>query len=336
MSMLSGEAYWLPVVFAGLMGVALLVYAVLDGYDLGVGMLLPLDREDERDAMIASIGPFWDANETWLVLSVGLLLIAFPSAHSAILGALYLPVALMLAGLIVRGVAFDFRTKAPIAHKTMWDRAFKAGSLLATLSQGYMIGSFVMGFESGPAAQGFAALSAVCVSAGYCFIGASWLVMKSEGALQRRAAGWARRSLHLTALGIAAVSLVNPLVSAAVFERWLSLPAAFALAPVPIATAALVVIAERYLAGFPHASDAGCWKPFACAVAIFMLCFAGLAYSFYPWVVPGRLSIWDAASAPESLAFVLAGTALVLPTIIGYTAFSYRVFRGKSDALHYY
>ncbi|MEQ8662474.1 MAG: cytochrome d ubiquinol oxidase subunit II [Gammaproteobacteria bacterium] len=330
---MTGDAYWLPIVFLGLMGLAFLVYAVLDGYDLGVGILLPRDSEAQRDAMIASIGPFWDANETWLVLAIGILLIAFPSAHAVVLGELYLPVALMLAGLILRGVAFDFRAKARLDHKTRWDYAFKAGSLLAAATQGYMLGLYVMGFAHGPAAQAFALLSAVCVTAGYAFIGAAWLVMKTEDALQARAVRAARRALRYTALGIVAVSLVNPLVVPGVAAKWLGFPAFVVLAPVPLVTAALFLWADRHLARYPWPADRGCWMPFAAAVGVFVLCFGGLAYSFYPWVVPGRIDIWAAASAPASLRFILVGTVIVLPAIIGYTVFAYRVFRGKSSAL---
>jgi len=336
MTELTGEAYWLPIVFIGLTALAFLLYAILDGYDLGVGILLPPDAEADRDTMIASIGPFWDANETWLVMAIGLLLIAFPEAHGVILGELYLPVALMLSGLILRGVAFDFRAKAPIDHKARWDHAFKAGSLLATLSQGYMLGLYVVGFEPGLAARLFAVLSAICVSAGYSFIGAAWLVMKTGDALQRRAARWARWSLWGTALGILAVSVVNPLVNPAVFEKWFALPQVILLSPVPVIILGLVVAVDRYLARCPYPQDIGCWIPFAAGVVIFMLCFNGLAYSFYPYVVPGRMTIWDAASAPASLKFVLAGAVIVLPVILGYTAYAYRVFWGKSTELHYH
>ena len=332
----ANEAYWLPVIFSALMGLAFLIYAVLDGYDLGVGILLPTQGEVERDTMIASIGPFWDANETWLVLAVGILLIAFPVAHGIILGALYLPVALMLAGLILRGVAFDFRAKAPTTQKSRWDLAFKGGSVLASLSQGYMLGLYVAGLHDGWVAQAFAVLSAVCVTAGYSFIGAAWLVMKTSGDLQIRAVRWARTSLYLTALGIVAVSIVNPLVTPAVFSRWFSMPTLFLLAPIPLLTATLLWVAARYLAKFPHVDDAGCWKPFACAVATFILCFIGLTYSFFPHIVPGGMNLWEAASAPASLRFVLSGAVIVLPVIIGYTVFSYRVFWGKSSALRYY
>ncbi len=333
---MTGEAYWLPVIFVGLMGLAFLVYALLDGFDLGVGILLPGDSEAQRDTMIASIGPFWDANETWLVLGVGIILIAFPAAHNLILFHLYLPVTLMLAGLILRGVAFDFRAKAPVDHKSLWDKAFKGGSLLATLSQGYMLGLFVMGFEPSLAAYAFALLSAVCVTAAYCLIGAAWLVMKTEGRLQARAAVWARRSLWLAALGLAVVSAVNPLISDQVYDRWLGGGPALWMLLIPVLCGSLLLVADRYLANFPYEGDFGCWIPFAASVGIFILAFAALAYSFYPYAVPEQMTIWEAASAPEALRFILYGVVLVLPAIVLYTAFAYRVFWGKADKLEYY
>ena len=335
-SNLSGAAFWLPVIFIGLMGLAFFIYAILDGYDLGVGILLPKDSEAQRDTMIASIGPFWDANETWLVLGVGILLIAFPLAHSQILFHLYLPVTVMLAGLILRGVAFDFRAKSPEDHKALWDRAFQAGSLLATLSQGYMLGQFVMGFDDTFAARAFAALSAICVTAGYTFIGAAWLVMKTEGELQARSVWWARRCAWLMLLGIIAVSIVNPLVSDAIFQKWFSSPLFLALMLIPIICFVLFFIVDRYLRNYPHKNDAGCWIPFASAAMIFLLSFIGLAYSFFPYVVPNKLDVWQAASAPESLMFILYGVIIVLPTILGYTFFAYKVFHGKATQLKYY
>lgn len=333
---LVGEAFWLPVIFVVLMGVAFLVYAMLDGYDLGVGILLPGDNEAERDMMIASIGPFWDANETWLVLGFGVLLIAFPSAHSLILYHLYLPVTLMLAGLILRGVAFDFRTKALPDHKYFWDKTLKAGSLIATLTQGYMLGMFVMGFESSLRAYAFAVLSAVCVTAGFSFIGAAWLVMKTEGDLQARAARWTRICGWLTALGIVAVSVVNPLISSAIFDRWFGSPLSLLLLTIPATCAVLFFLVDRYMSQVPLENDFGSWMPFVAIMLIFVLCFAALGYSFFPYVVPGEMNIWDASSAPESLWFILYGVIIVLPTIILYTIFSYRVFWGKATELKYY
>ena len=333
---LTGEAYWLPVIFIGLMGLAFFLYAILDGYDLGVGILLPKDSDAHRDMMIASIGPFWDANETWLVLGAGILLIAFPQAHSLILYNLYLPMAAMLIGLILRGVSFDFRAKAPEDHKAVWDNTFKAGSIIATLSQGYMLGSYVMSFEHSLAAYLFSALSAICVTAGYSFIGAAWLVFKTEGELQTRAARWARKCGWFTALGIAAVSIVNPLISHTIFDKWFGSAMVILLLFIPVLCAVLFFVVDRYLAHFPHDKDFGSWIPIVCIAMIFLLCFIGLAYSFFPFVVPNTLDIWQSASAPESLKFILYGVVIVLPTIIGYTIYSYSVFSGKATQLKYY
>lgn len=334
--MMNDPAHWLPIVFICLTGLALLIYAILDGYDLGIGILLPHDNEQQRDMMIAAIGPFWDANETWLVLAVGLLLIAFPAAHSVILGALYIPVAVMLAGLILRGVSFDFRAKASADHKDRWDLAFRFGSLLATLSQGYMLGSYIMSFENTVGATVFSILSAVCVTAAYCLIGASWLVLKTEGDLQKRAAFWARRSVWLVALGILAVSVINPMVSERIFEKWFGFPQLILLLPIPVLSFSLLWVVDRYLRRVPYPNDFACWVPFAATVAVFFLCFQGLAYSFYPYVVKGQLTIWEAASAPESLMFILYGAVIVLPAILGYTFFVYRIFWGKATELRYH
>ncbi|MEM9744581.1 MAG: cytochrome d ubiquinol oxidase subunit II [Pseudomonadota bacterium] len=326
----------LPLIFAALMAFSLFVYAILDGYDLGVGLLLPFTSDHDSDTLLASIGPFWDANETWLVLGIGLMLIAFPEAHGIILGELYLPVTVLLVGLILRGVAFDFRAKVPTAHKLIWDRLFFIGSLLATTSQGYMLGTYVLGFNESTAAIGFALLSAVCVAMGYAFIGGAWLIMKTDGDLQRRCVRWTRIALRFMMLGIVAVSIVNPLVSDAMFEKWFTMPQAIMLAPIPIICAATALGTHYYLGHFKAERAVGNWLPFASAVLMFLLCFQGLAYSFYPEIVPGQLTIWDAAAATESLAFMAVGVAIVFPAIIGYTLVSYRVFWGKATELTYY
>lgn len=336
---LTQPAGWLPLVFLVVMGLAILAYVVLDGYDLGVGMLSALADEEHRSRMVASIGPFWDANETWLVLGVGVLLTVFPRAHGVILGALYLPVAAMLLGLILRGVAFDFRVKAKAHHQPWWNRAFAAGSLLAAVAQGYMLGLLIVGFErTGPHVL-FAAFIGLALAAGYCLLGAGWLIMKSEADLQLRAVAWAHRSLWLTAIGIAAVSVVTPLMSQAIFSKWFELPQLFLLAPIPLATILLFLIGEVALRRLPAQLQAGrerwAWLPFALAVGIFILAFHGLAYSLFPWLVPGRIDIWQAAAAPGSMTFILVGVAIVLPMIIGYTVFAYRVFWGKATELEY-
>ncbi|GEO16039.1 cytochrome d ubiquinol oxidase subunit II [Microvirga aerophila] len=329
-------ATWLPVAFAGLMGLSVLLYVVLDGYDLGVGILSGTVRGEHRDRMIASIGPFWDANETWLVLAVGLLLVAFPQAHGAILGELYLPVAGLLLGLILRGVAFEFRAKSAVGYKVWWDRAFVGGSTLAALMQGYMLGLYIVGFERTPANVSFALLTALCLVAGYAFIGAAWLIMKTEGELQRRAVAWARGTLLLSGIGMVAVSVVTPLVSERIWDKWLSLPNFVLLAPIPLVTAGLFVGLSIVLPHLPTRTDRFCWMPFVGAVGIFMLGFHGLAYSFFPYIVPDKLTVWQAAAAPESLMIMFVGALLVLPIIAAYSAFAYRIFWGKATDLRYY
>lgn len=326
---------WLPLVFAGLMGLSMLIYAVLDGYDLGVGVLALGANDDEKDIMVASIGPFWDANETWLVLGVGLLLVAFPMAHGVILTHLYLPVAFMLIGLILRGVAFDFRVKAKAQHKDAWNASFIFGSFLTAFSQGYMLGSYILGFEKGVAAFGFSVMVGFCVVAGYCLIGAGWLIMKTEGALQDKSVHWARLSLWGTVIGILLISLSTPMVSERIFDKWFSWPDMAYLAPIPLLTALLVLLVEFNLRRLPQPKDRLSWLPFVATIGIFVLCFSGLAYSFYPYIVPEKMLITEAASAPESLMIILVGALVVLPLMFGYTFVVYKVFHGKATHLSY-
>ncbi len=326
---------WLPFVFAFLMGVSILIYVVLDGFDLGVGVLFPFANGEEKDRMIASIGPFWDANETWLVLAIGLMLVAFPAAHGEILTALYLPVTVMLIGLILRGVAFEFRVKAPAAYKRLWDSAFFAGSLITSLSQGFMLGLYVMGLDWTWGNVGFALLTAVFLTVGYSFIGATWIIHKTDGDLQSKAVSWAQGGIWGLVLGIGAISLATPFVSDRIFDKWFSFPSILYLSPLPILSGLLVVWLWSMLRRMPFEGDARSWLPFAAATALWVLAFAGMAYSFYPYVVPEKLTIYDAASAPESLFIILIGTCIVLPTILGYTVLAYTIFRGKATELRY-
>ncbi len=327
---------WLPFVFAGLMGLSILIYVVLDGYDLGVGILFARAEPEQQDRMIASIGPFWDANETWLVLAVGLLLVAFPVAHGQILSTLYIPVVLMLLGLILRGVSFEFRAKVHADHKRLWNRSFFAGSLMTALAQGWMLGLYIMGLEQSFGTYAFAALTAVCLAAGYAFIGSVWLIWKTEGALQRRAVRWARTLLSLVLLGIVAVSLASPLVSARIFHKWFDWPEILLLAPLPLLSALVLAGIWVGLRNLPQPDDRYAWAPFAATIGLFVLAFAGLAYSFYPYVVPERLTIYEAAAAPESLLIILIGTLFVLPVILGYSILAYWIFRGKAQDLSYH
>jgi cytochrome bd ubiquinol oxidase subunit II len=322
----------LPLVFAALMGLAMLLYVVLDGYDLGVGMLMPAADAREQELMVAAIGPFWDANETWLVLGVGILLVAFPAAHGIVLGALYLPVAAMLIGLMLRGVAFEFRVKAEGWHRELWNWLFWLGSFIASFAQGLMLGRYVTGFESGFLYTLFALLVGASLCGGYVLLGAAWLIVKTEGVLQKKALAWARWGLIWVALGVALVSLATPLVSRTVYAKWFDFPGTLALMLLPLATLAsgwLVWAATWRLARGEREFD---WMPFAAAVAIFALAFGGLAYSLFPFVVMDRMTIWQAAAHPSALRFVLVGVAIVLPFLVAYTAFAYRVFRGKARA----
>ena len=324
----------LPVIFMVIMGLALLTYVILDGYDLGVGLLMPRATLAQKDTMIASIGPFWDANETWLVLGVGLLLIAFPKAHGMVLGALYLPVAFMLIGLVLRGVAFDFRMKARDTHRATWNRVFAAGSAIASISQGWMLGRYVTGLQEGWRYDAFAAVIAVALPAAYVLLGACWLILKTEGELQERAVAWAKTAWPVMVIGIGAISLATPVVSATVRARWFQMPEFIALLPIPL-TSAVALLGLRALLNSHRIRGKLCWLPFALLVLVFMLGFFGLAYSLYPFVVIDQLTIWQAASSPAALKVILIGVAVAVPAIAAYTVLAYRIFGGKATALNY-
>ena len=331
---------WLPLVFAVVMALAMLAYVILDGYDLGVGVLLDSAEDlDQKNSMIASIGPFWDANETWLVLGVGVLLVAFPLAHGIILGALYLPVALMLFSLTLRGVAFDFRVKAKAHHRPLWDKAFYIGSMLASWSQGFMLGQLITGFKQDISGYLFSTLIGFCLVFAYRLLGAGWLIMKSEGALQLLAVSWAKGSLLLTAAGVFAISIATPWVSPRIFDKWFSFPNVLMLFPIPAMTIALFFVIARSLARLPtrlgQGNQYGAAVPFAGTVGVFLLSFYGLAYSLFPWLIIDKLTIWQAASSSEALMVIFYGVVIVFPVIIVYTAYAYRVFWGKSTQLSY-
>lgn len=324
---------WLPFVFAGVMALAIFAYVVLDGYDLGVGMIMAAGDRAERDRMINTIAPFWDINEVWLVLGIGVLLTAFPKAHGIILTALYLPVAMMLTGLILRGVAFKFRTKAHARLQNLWDMAFIAGSTLASLAQGYMIGRYLLGFRSDMFAYAFAAAAAIGVVIAYIFIGACWLILKSEGQLRDRAIRIAGLSLFAVSASFIGVSLLTPAVSPYVYSRWFTFPQMLLLLPAPLLAGLVMVWLYRLLGDFP-CTGRDKW-PFLGALALFVLGFSGLAWSFYPYLVPDQLTIWQAAASPQSLWIIFLGVIVVLPIMIISMIYTYHVFRGKAEDLHY-
>ena len=326
----------LPLVFTVLMGFAILMYVVLDGYDLGVGMLMPAGTEEEQGLMVASIGPFWDANETWLVLGIGILLSAFPIAHGIILGELYLPVAGMLVGLMLRGVAFELRVKAEGWHRDLWNWLFWLGSFLTSFAQGLMLGRYITGFAPGFGYWMFAFMTGAALCGGYVLLGATWLVLRTEGDLQKKSLAWARWGLLWVALGVALVSVATPLISETVRSKWFDFPKTLGLMLLPAASLFAWIWVWRTTSRLGRAEKAREWGPFAGSVAIFLLAFLGLAYSLFPYVVIDRLTFWEAAAHPSALWMLFYGTAVVLPFLTGYTFFAYRVFGGKVRALTYY
>jgi cytochrome d ubiquinol oxidase subunit II len=331
----------LPLIWAGVIGAAVALYVVLDGFDLGVGILFPFSRDEkERDQMIASIAPFWDGNETWLVLGGAGLWVAFPRAYAVIMPALYLPVIVMLLALVFRGVAFEFRGVA-ISSKRHWSFAFTAGSVLSAICQGVILGALIQGIavKDGAFAGGvfdwatpFAILCGLGVLAGYGLLGATWLVMKTDGEIAVRARNHARPLLLLVLGFMTAVSLWTPLAFERVATRWFSSPNIFYLWPVPLVTALTAFLLWRWL-------DQGReLPPFLAAIALFLLGYAGLVISVFPHLVPPSITIWDAAAAPASQRFMLAGTLGLLPVILGYYAMVYWIFRGKvreGDSYHH-
>lgn len=326
----------IPLVFAALTCFSLLLYAILDGYDLGIGICLPMHNLSYRDTSIAAIGPFWDANETWLVLSVGLLLVAFPAAHSAILYKLYIPASILLIGLILRGVAFDFRAKVKQHYQIYWDWTFKIGSIISTFSQGFMLGLYIMGLEYTLTSVSFAIFSGVCVTGAYALIGNCFLIMKTTGNLQRHAIAQAKKYGLLSLLGIAAVCIINPLVNPSALEVWINSPFAMVYAIIPIICFAMFVMGYQVLKRMPLENDEGNWLPFLITIIVFVTCFVGLVVSFYPYVVPGKMTVFEAASSTESLGIILVGALVVVPIIFIYTGFTYYAFRGKAQGLKYY
>ena len=300
---LTGAAYWLPLICAGVVVLAVALYVVLDGFDLGIGILFPFfPQEADRDRMMNSVAPFWDGNETWLVLGGNGLFVAFPVAYAIIMPALYVPLIIMLLALVFRGVAFEFRWVAKPSHR-MWDIAF-AGGPFDWLTP-------------------FTLLCGVGLLLGYALLGACWLVMKTTDELEQRCRKLATPLLAGLIATIVLVSIWTPLEYERVAERWFSLPNLLYLSPVPLITAVLVVMCWRGIRR-GHATTA-----FYSAVALFVVAFFGLVISMYPYLVPTAMTLWDAAASPESQTFLLIGTAVLVPFILGYTVFVYYTFRGK-------
>jgi cytochrome d ubiquinol oxidase subunit II len=332
--MASGEAMatWLPIIWIGLLGMAIAMYVVLDGFDLGIGILVPFSPEEaDRDVMMNSVAPFWDGNETWLILGGGGLFVAFPLAYGIIMSGFYLPVIIMLLALVFRGVAFEYRWVAKPDHR-LWDIAFAGGSITAAFMQGVILGGLLQGLpvKDGHFAGGmldwvqlFPLFVGCATVAGYALLGSTWLIMRTTGEMAAQARRQSGPLLVAVLVAMAAVSIWTPLYDPRIWERWFTLPNFFYLSPIPLLTGLAALTIWR---GLDSGRDS---TPFLGTVALFLLGFAGLAISTLPYVVPPTLTIWQAAAHPSSQLFMLIGTVALLPLILGYTAFVYWTFRGK-------
>ncbi|MDB5634639.1 MAG: cytochrome d ubiquinol oxidase, subunit [Tardiphaga sp.] len=322
-------------IWAFIIAFAVFVYVVMDGFDLGLGMLFPLfPKKEDRDVMMNSVAPVWDGNETWLVLGGGGLMAAFPLAYSVLMPALYTPMIVMLLGLVFRGVAFEFRWRSR-RERNLWDIAFAGGSMLATLAQGVALGAILQGVNVNGRHYGggwwdwltpFSILTGFALVAGYGLLGATWLVMKTEGELRDHAyrLSWWLLFAMLGAIGV--VSLATPFLDAEYARRWFAWPNIIVTAPVPIAVAAVTVLLLRSLSAKQD------YRPFFLSLTLFALSYAGLGISMWPYIVPRSITIWQAAAPDNSLVFMSYGIAVLVPIILAYTAWAYYVFRGKVSA----
>jgi cytochrome d ubiquinol oxidase subunit II len=323
----------LTIIWAFIIAFAVFVYVVMDGFDLGLGILFPLfPNKSDRDVIMNSVAPVWDGNETWLVLGGGGLMAAFPLAYAVLMPALYTPIIAMLVGLIFRGVAFEFRWRTTQSGRNRWDLAFAGGSVLAALAQGIALGAILQGIHVEGRQYGggwwdwltpFSTLTGLCLLVGYALLGATWLVMKTEGEVRDRAyrLSWALVFAMLGAIG--AVSIATPFLSVQYAQRWFTWPNVILTAPVPIAVAVVTAMLLRSLA---NRQD---YRPFFLSLALFALSYAGLGISMYPYIVPQSITIWQAASPRTSQIFMLFGVAVLIPLILAYTGWAYWVFRGK-------
>ncbi len=328
----------LPLLWFGIIAIAIFLYILLDGYDLGVGILFPFAPTDQcRDRMMKTVAPFWDGNETWLILGGGGLLAAFPMAFVILMPALYIPIILMLLGLIFRGVAFEFRYKAEGKSRRIWDYSFHFGSLIAALMQGMVIGAIVQGIEvEGRSYAGgafdwlnaYSIMTGFGVVFGYALLGGTWLVIKTDGETQT----WARKSssysIGFVALFLAIVSISMPIMNPAIRSLWFSMPNFFLLVPIPIASLIMLIIAWRDL----HTDRE--IRPFLLSFGVFLTGYLGIAISMWPYVVPFGVTYRQAAASPESQSLLLVGTVIMLPVILAYIGYCYYIFRGKASHEH--
>lgn len=331
----------LPLIWGLLIAIAVFLYVLLDGFDLGVGILFLFAPSNKcRDRMMNSIAPFWDGNETWLVLGGGGLFAAFPLAYAILMPAFYMPIILMLLGLILRGVAFEFRFKSSDKSRHIWDKAFHFGSLCAAFCQGLILGAFVQGveidgrnFSGGPFdwATGFSLMTGIAVVFGYALLGATWLVMKTEDITQAWARWVASYVLGFVGIFMAIVSISMPFMNEGVKTFWFSWPNIILLVPIPLLTAGLFLLVWRDL----HHGKTD-YRPFLASIGIFLMGYLGLGLSLFPWIVPFQYTIQDAAASGPGLSLMLVGVAPLLPLILGYSGYCYYIFRGKTSHEHMY
>jgi cytochrome d ubiquinol oxidase subunit II len=329
----------LTVVWAGIIAFAVAMYVVMDGFDLGIGILFPgFKVGKERDMAMNAIAPVWDGNETWLILGGGGLMAAFPLAYAIVLPALYAPLIAMLLGLVFRGVAFEFRWRH-LGHQRWWDLGFFGGSVVATFAQGIALGAMLQGIAVTGRAYGggwwdwltpFTVLTGASLIAGYALLGAGWLLWKTEGPLRNNARRYARRLVPVLVIAIALVSAATPFLEGRYYQRWFAWPGLLAAAPVPLLVAGVTLMLWRSIA---RGQDRA---PFLLTLALFGLSMIGLAISIWPDVIPGRVSIWQAAAPERSQIFMLVGASVLVPVILAYTGWAYWVFRGKISEAGYH
>lgn len=331
----------LPLVFGIIIATAVFLYVFLDGFDLGIGIIFPFAPSDKcRDRMMNSIAPFWDGNETWLVMGGGGLFAAFPLAYAILMPAFYIPIIGMLLGLIMRGVAFEFRFKASEKTKRFWDYIFHFGSLAAAFFQGSILGAFVQGVEvdgrnfSGSPfdwASSFSIMTGIALIFGYALLGATWLIMKTEDVTQSWSRKVAAYALFFVVIFMVLVSAIMPFLNERVKEFWFGAPNIYYLSPLPLITAFLLFVLWRDLR-----NDKREYRPFLISIGLFLMGYVGMAISVYPWIIPFQYDIWQAAASPEGLSLMLVGVLPLLPIILGYTGYCYYVFRGKASHDHSY
>lgn len=331
----------LALIWSLVIATGILIYVLLDGFDLGVGILFPYAPSDKcRDRMMNSMAPFWDGNETWLVLGGGGLFAAFPLAYAVLLPAFYIPITLMLLGLIMRGVSFEFRFKSSGPARRLWDIAFHIGSIAAAFFQGTILGAFIQGVKvsgrnfSGGAfdwATGFSLMTGLALIFGYSLLGSTWLIMKTEDKTQEWARKAARYSLVFVGIFIVLISFIMPIMNNNIKHFWFDTDALYALMILPFITVVFFAILWRDLKSTQVEN-----RPFFLSMGIFLMCYCGLGISFYPWIIPFHYNIWQAASSGPSLSLLLVAVVPLLPLILTYTGYCYYIFRGKTSHEHHY